>query len=169
MQAELLETLPKDRLTKPKPWIVATDGSADHVAGLGAYAWVAKDGTRASNCAPGITSSMAEWSAIIAALTAAPDDRPTIIYSDFRNAVKILNKIMAGSWPERREAACHPLTRAYIQDLRPLLSNKDVTIIWIRSHTGHRSSLARLNKSADHLAKSTLRRARSLASDHYII
>jgi len=112
---------------------------------------------------------MAEWAAIHAALTAAPTDRPTIIYSDFRGAVKILNKIIAGSWHDHRATTQSPVTLAYIQSLRPLLSNKDVTIIWVRSHTGHRSSCARLNKSADHLAKATLRNSRRLASDHYVI
>lgn len=169
MQAELKEDRRVNWPVKPKPWVVATDGSADHVAGLGAHAWVARDGQKGSSCEAGVTSTMAEWAAIEAALHAAPDGRPIIIYSDFRTAVKVISRVIEGRWVDERYPGLDPAVAATIQRLRELLANKDVTIIWIRSHTGHRNSPALLNKSADHLARATLRRTRYYSSEHYVI
>ena len=160
------------RLTKIKPWVVATDGSADHIAGLAAHAWWAKDGSHYSNCVTGDTSVMAEWAAIEAALGAAPLGRPVKIYSDYRYAVKLISKALASN-AKSSTTILNGNLPAFIKDsisrIEKLADGRDVTISWVRAHTGDRGSLPHLNKMADHLARRTLRKRRYFESDHYVI
>lgn len=143
------------RSSRNRPWVVATDGSVDHVIGLAAYAWVGSDGRQDAVVVEGLDSTTAELHAVEAALLAAPAGRPVQLLLDHQVLADALRAAIRGEavhWESFGRN--HQLANCWSRVCR-LLAELPVGVNWVRGH----ASNGRNNK-VDVLARSTLRAAR---------
>lgn len=141
--------------TNTTTWVVATDGSVDPIAGLGAYAWVAADGTCGVNVEPGLSSTTAELAAVEAALAAAPLGITIQLLVDHQPLVNALRAVIRGetvAWPCMATDADFASRWDRVADA---LAGRSVGVNWVRSHAKNRQ-----NRRVDSIARSALRAAR---------
>jgi ribonuclease HI len=139
-----------------KPAHIATTQGLDHIiiatdasvavngtpgAGLG---WAASDGTTGTRYMPGTGDiGWAELNAIHDALRASTNHHSVVILSDNQHAVALAAGHKEGKHPRDRDLAA---------TIASLIAGRDVTIQWVRAHTGHP-----LNETADTLATTARR------------
>lgn len=142
--------LPAQRLSVEDEDVVqvATDGSCDHVVGVGGWAWYVSEDEWDSGILTGVSSSAMEIEAVIAALGTLPSSTIEVV-SDCHALVLGINRLAAGS-PVRSDAA----DIEQWERLATLMDGRQVFATWVRSHNGHEA-----NTFADVKARSAMRAA----------
>lgn len=149
---------PKAPASAPKPKLsrvlIATDGSSGYQAAKyrGGYGWIDEEGSYGSGTITSITPVDAEVCAIIDAIRSHPASRPLHIVTDSRSAIKVFESARA----DELKSPVKDLGNGLLSRLKSTIAGRDVTISWVRGHSGHP-----LNEGADRLSRYA-RRSRAM-------
>jgi ribonuclease HI len=148
------------------PVIAATDGSSGfrgrrNTRMVSGWGWITNTGTHGSGHIDGGSVLAAELYAIRALLESTRTDTRLIVLSDSKDALRIVEALQHGESPTAFTFTGVGKALSTLRRLQALLTDRDVTFQWVRSHSGHA-----LNEGADRLAVHARRAAQcELAKD----
>lgn len=142
--------------------VVATDGSTGNLSFKGqravsGWAWISESGEHQTGTVDGANILLAELTAIQAAISATPNGTSLTVLTDSQNARNIAMNLLDEG---KMHSACPASLRQVAAHLRRDATGKDITITWVRGHSGHA-----LNDGADRLALNARRCAQSGTPD----
>jgi ribonuclease HI len=139
-------------------WVVATDGSVDHLVGLGAWGFHA-DGATTIAVGPCRSSTAAEAHAVALALAAAPSGCVVQLLLDHQPLALGLRHLVATGrlprWPVLRR---DPELRASFQRIAAFARRRPLAVNWVRGHAQNER-----NRSVDIAVRAALRQSRAAA------